>query len=313
MPETVNRRGPPPFDTAVPRDGYRWWYLDAVSDDGKHALVVIAFVGSVFSPYYFHARQRGHGRPENHCAINVALYGPGGRWCMTERGEAALTRESDRFRVGPSRMTWDGQRLEYELDERCAPFGQPLRGRIRAWPRSRCELAPVLDPGGRHQWIPWSPLADVEVELEAPRLRWKGRAYLDANAGGEPLEQAFRTWDWSRRDVGGGTRLHYELRYPDGRERLLCYQVEADGSFSEAAPAPAQRQRLTGWGIRRCPRLDHPIERIQTLEDTPFYARSLFAGAGVDEHTVHERLDMTRFVSTWVRMLLPFRMPRRRG
>jgi len=29
-----------------------WWYVDAISDDGQHALSVIAFVGSVFSPYY---------------------------------------------------------------------------------------------------------------------------------------------------------------------------------------------------------------------------------------------------------------------
>jgi carotenoid 1,2-hydratase len=313
MPETVKRRGPPPFDTAVPHDGYRWWYLDAVSDDGAHGLVIIAFVGSVFSPYYYRARQQGQGRPENHCAINVALYGPGARWSMTERGERGLARDASHFRVGPSQVTWTGDRLQYELRERCAPFGQGLRGRVTAWPRTDCSLNLALDPEGNHHWVPWSPLADVEVDLETPRLRWKGRAYLDANAGSEPLEQAFTTWDWSRRERDGGTRLHYDLQYPDGGERRFCYQVDADGSFREASPAPVVQQPRTGWRIRRYPRLDHAVQGAQTLEDTPFYARSLFSGPDAGVHTVHERLDMTRFVSAWVRMLLPFRMPRRKA
>ena len=33
----------PPFDTPVPPGGYRWWYLDALSDDGRHGITLIAF------------------------------------------------------------------------------------------------------------------------------------------------------------------------------------------------------------------------------------------------------------------------------
>ena len=38
--------------------GYAWWYVDALSDDGQHGLTIIAFIGSVFSPYYAWARAR---------------------------------------------------------------------------------------------------------------------------------------------------------------------------------------------------------------------------------------------------------------
>ena len=62
----------------VGRDGYAWWYVDALSDDGQHGLTIIAFIGSVFSPYYAWARRRGPADPLNHCALNVALYGTGG-------------------------------------------------------------------------------------------------------------------------------------------------------------------------------------------------------------------------------------------
>ena len=38
--------------------GYAWWYVDALSDDGRHGLTIIAFIGSVFSPYYAWAAAR---------------------------------------------------------------------------------------------------------------------------------------------------------------------------------------------------------------------------------------------------------------
>ena len=40
------------FDAPVPHGGYAWWYVDALSDDGRHGITIIAFIGSVFSPYY---------------------------------------------------------------------------------------------------------------------------------------------------------------------------------------------------------------------------------------------------------------------
>ena len=52
----------------------------------------------------------------------------------------------------------------------------------------------------------------------------------------------------------------------------------------------------------------------RTLEDTPFYARSL-VGTRLFGHaatSVHESLDLDRFRSRIVQAMLPFRMPRRR-
>ena len=44
--------GAPQFNQAVDPGNYLWWYVDALSDDGQHGISIIAFVGSVFSPYY---------------------------------------------------------------------------------------------------------------------------------------------------------------------------------------------------------------------------------------------------------------------
>ncbi len=61
----MTAKPPVSFDQDVPDSGYRWWYVDGVSDDGRFGVVIIAFVGSVFSPYYFRARQSGPTNPED--------------------------------------------------------------------------------------------------------------------------------------------------------------------------------------------------------------------------------------------------------
>jgi carotenoid 1,2-hydratase len=53
-----NVNGEPCFNQVVPHGGYLWWYVDAISDDGIHGITIIAFVGSVFSPYYAWANQK---------------------------------------------------------------------------------------------------------------------------------------------------------------------------------------------------------------------------------------------------------------
>ena len=51
----------------------------------------------------------------------------------------------------------------------------------------------------------------------------------------------------------------------------------------------------------------------ETLEDSPFYARSVVSASLLGERAdaVHESLSLDRFRAGWVRLLLPFRMPRR--
>ena len=71
----------------------------------QHGLTLIAFIGSVFSPYYARARRRGAADPLQHCAVNVALYGPRGkRWAMTERGRAAVARTPSSLAIGRSAL-----------------------------------------------------------------------------------------------------------------------------------------------------------------------------------------------------------------
>ena len=303
----------PRFDTRVPKNGYQWWYVDGLSADGRNGVVIIGFVGSVFSPYYYAARTRAPADPENHCALNVGLYRPQGkRWAMTERGATALDRGPDWLSIGPSSMRWLDERLEIRVHERSAPLGLPLAGTIVVRPHRLGERAFILDAAGRHLWRPIAPRADIELQFDRPRIAWKGSGYFDTNAGSRALEDDFASWNWSRSHGDGSTAITYAVTGRDGRGRALALEYPADAPPVEVACPPARDLPASGWRIRRATLSDGFPAVVSTLEDTPFYARSLLAdtAARPGRLIMHESLSLDRFRTPWVRALLPFRMPR---
>lgn len=271
----------------------------------------------MFSPYYAWARGRGRGNPFNHCAINCILYGrPGARWAMTERGRDALSVSDNRFEVGPSSLTWEGGVLTCEINETTVPLPRPLRGRIRLMPEAVTGYGIELDAKGRHGWWPIAPYARVEVDFDEPALSWSGGGYFDTNNGVEPLEAAFTRWDWSRAHLADGSSLMmFDPTDLAGADSALAVRIDKSGRAEELPPPDPVILPKTGWRVNRRTRSDRPEEATvaKTLEDTPFYARSVVNArlAGEPAQMMHESLDLTRFVHPVVQMMLPFRMPRR--
>ena len=271
----------------------------------------------MFSPYYRWARRRNPATPaERHNALNVALYGAGGkRWTMTERGARHVERGRDVFALGPSRLHWDGASLAIEIDEISVPIPRRVRGRVRVWPEGLCRFSTALDDAGRHRWGPLAPCARVEVAFDHPGLRWQGHAYLDSNEGDEPIEAAFDDWDWSRASLtDGSTAVIYDVRQRRGGDRVIAQRFRADGSHEAFEPPPRQALPRTMWRIGRSMRTDAetPARVQQTLEDTPFYVRSVLSSGLLGERvtSVHETLDVPRFTAASTQLMLPWRMPR---
>lgn len=305
------------FDAPITRNGYAWWYLDAVSDDGLQALTVIAFIGSVFSPYYALARYRGRGDPLNHCAFNVALYGEEGKcWALTERTRHDLKRDELNLTIGPSSVSWDGDGLNFAIDERNIPLPSRIRGRIRILPSAIAGTVTSLDTGGLHNWLPIAPRARVQLEFEHPALSWNGTGYLDCNFGREPLERTFRQWDWSRAHTRDGTLVLYNVEQRDGSKFSVARRYDEAGNARDIPLPPAAELQTSFWRVPRPTRCDSGSRPrlIKTLEDTPFYARSLIETTigGERVTAIHESLSLDRVANPIVRAMLPFRMPRRR-
>jgi carotenoid 1,2-hydratase len=235
---------------------------------------------------------------------------------MTERGRRHVQRERHRFAVGPSRLHWTGDALEITLDERGMPLPRAVRGVVRVQPRALAGYHAALDEHGRHRWGPIAPCSRVEVALQSPALRWRGHAYLDSNEGDEPIERGFARWDWLRTaSADGSTAVIYDVQPPAGPPRLVAQRFAPDGSCRalDVAAAPQRLPAAPLWRIGRQVRADGAARVLSTLEDTPFYARSLLEMALGGERlgAVHETLDLHRLRSPIVQAMLPFRMPRR--
>lgn len=235
---------------------------------------------------------------------------------MTERGARHVQRDAQNFVVGPSSLRWDGQSLVFDLHEVGVPLPQRVDGTVRVWPQALSRFNAPLDAGGRHRWGPIAPCSRVEVQLDRPALRWQGHGYLDSNEGDEPIDRPFTEWDWSRGLLAdGSTAVIYDVREKDGSERVITQRFHPDGRSEPFEAPPRAVVPRTAWRIGRSMRSEPgaPPQVQQTLEDTPFYVRSVLRSRlfGEELTSVHETLNVPRLVSLPVRLMLPWRMPRR--
>lgn len=234
---------------------------------------------------------------------------------MTERGANDLVRDGSAISIGPSLATLRDGALELVFDEIAVPFPRRLRGTARIeLPRlETTEYA--LDAAGVHLWRPLAPRARIDVQLDAPRLRWSGDCYVDSNFGARPLEQDFVSWNWSRAHLANGAAIVYEALRRDGGKTLLALRFENGEAAAPFAPPPRVALPPTLWRLRGETRADagSTPRLLRKLEDAPFYSRSVLGLwlLGEDTEAVHESLSLDRFTRTTTQFMLPFRMPRR--
>lgn len=275
---------------------------------------MIAFIGSVFSPWY---RWSGRREPDNHVCINVATYGPGGRFTMTDRGRSALRQTEDSFTVGPSALHWDGLSLRIDINEVSAPpVISRVRGSITLTPRAVTSVELPLTPDGAHIWRPFAPVSDIQVDLDAPGWSWAGHGYFDANFGTRALEDDFSFWTWGRFPVAGGSTCFYDAARLDGSTLAAAIRFDdAGGAQLESSPPPLTPMRRSLWGLKRETRAEagYTPRQVSPMLEAPFYSRSMVRTRinGAQTTGVHEALDLRRFRSPLLKPMLAVRVPRR--
>jgi len=100
-----------------------------------------------------------------------------------------------------------------------------------------------------------------------------------------------------------------------GSSFALALRIGDDGKIEPIEAPPRHRLPTSGWRMARDTRVDPggAVAVSRTWEDSPFYVRSTLRTTLFGEvcDAVHESLSLDRFRSPLVKLMLPFRMPRR--
>ncbi|ADO74833.1 carotenoid 1,2-hydratase [Stigmatella aurantiaca] len=284
---------------------YRWYYADVTS--GEYSAVFIFMVGSLFSPRYSVTARQG-GQPWEHAAVNFALYRKGVRlcWVLSEYPHLALE-SAWRLRIGGSTLSYEGNRVRMEVEERTAPWGRPVRANLTLEPLTPLGTEVQLVPDLPHWWQPMAPRARARLEWVTEGQVLEGLGYHDTNHGAEQLGARLPGWRWARTHGGQETVVDYVLpggvapvRVKAGEQGVQC-EREAHGL---AVPSMGR----TGWGLR-VPRHLHAgplmVGEAKLLESSPFYARVEARRNGLD--TLGEVADFRRFHLPYIRWMAHFR------
>jgi carotenoid 1,2-hydratase len=304
---------------------YRWQYFDAISDDGRSALVVIFFVGSVFSPYYAERLAAGEQpSPREHVAVNFALYRRHQRplWVFSEYGTERWLETGRGQSIGDSHFerSEDGS-IALHVDDRRVAFGTRVRADIVFRPLAPPLAARDVHLGGEeHGWR--CPMPRARVEARIGDELFSGLGYHDTNFGAQPPAQMLRSWSWGRVHGADSTRVFFDSLTRDGRRSHLVFDTSLGRSAAVLPPAPV-RPSLSSWLLPMPRRFDcgadvsgarlH-LRAPRPIETSPFYTRffaSFPSRSGeLGDVGMAEHLDFACLDRPLVRAMIRLRMAR---
>ena len=283
---------------------------------GRFGLTIIAFIGSVFSPYY---RKSGRNIPLDHSCLNVALYGKrGARWVMTERGQSDTVQHRDALQIGPSSMRWDNDRLIIEIEERDIRLGIPWRrrvaGQIVLTPEVLNDHSFKLDADGQHHWHTIAPRARIDVRMERAR-RDVVRQRLSRRQSRQRTDRGrFRDWHWSRAHAGEDVAVIYEGNRRDGSHFGSALRFDKTGhparGGTAAGRAPARdivgHEASDPGGPRPCIGYQDLGGFRRSMPDSTLDMRIF----GKKVTAMQESISLDRLVNPVIQFMLPYKMPR---
>jgi hypothetical protein len=249
--------------------GYEWWYFDALSDDGKYALVVIFFLGTPMSPYYKAVVDGKNPVPMDWCGVFVSLHEliPAGSAIASPAGvrrfpaewreiayaynilrKGTFATDSVDIGIGRSRC-WRDEAGVWHLDlHEKGLWGEELNVAL-----TFTAVGPGIDReplGGEdgHSWVCVAPSCQVSGVIDCPvrdYIKFVGEGYHDHNFGRLPW-LGVEIWYWGRGTVRGPAGryrlIYYVTQFTDGREmeRLLFVFSESGATIRWGSVLEAQ-------------------------------------------------------------------------
>ena len=245
---------------------YEWWYFDAVSDDGRDALVVIFLDNFIFSPRY-----------NKHCASSSKekMRFPAVAFCYYRDGRPVYRAinefSADDFDADTNRPACRVGESRFEYEE--TPYGARyilnldllLRGNRKLaasleWLSIEHDLLPApenVNAQNAHFWNLVSPRADVtgkislfEANEKRPEVfQFRGTGYHDHNRDMRWLPASICDWQWGRAHFANATAVFYRYKETDSETaatQLFLIRENRLNAYDSAFSAAGSRRHYFG-------------------------------------------------------------------
>ncbi|HYO90522.1 MAG TPA: hypothetical protein VEQ40_02755 [Pyrinomonadaceae bacterium] len=260
----------------APAPAYEWWYFDALSRDGRDALVVIFLTNFIFSPRYNRAVVEALRQPAeaqstiSFPAVAVCFYRDGRPLFRAlneyapEDFQADATQPMCRIGQNTFRLVESGTDARYELNiETTLRRRRILRARLE-WRMVEGdffeeEREAVSHPDAVHHWNMVAPRCHVSgeiaiIEPDARRsfeLDFQGDGYHDHNRDARWMPATIAEWQWGRIHFPSATAVFYRYRERDQEQHSTRLYLVQNNSLAVHAPqATMEEMRQHLFGLR---------------------------------------------------------------
>ena len=278
---------------------YEWWYFDALSDDGRHALSCIWFLGNPFSPYYRRSALGLPADPFHHNALFFALYQEGRLHAYhftrfpPEQVEAKEALPLD-LRFGENRLAAGQGKWHLTLSDENANCRHLEAALTFTAPLPVLSPPEAVLPEASHFWLPAAPFCRVAGRVilrEAHNpgsevIAFSGTGYHDHNWGRLPFASEIRDWYWARAALSGEQAvILYHVRPRGGGTAVSHFLLFKGGRMVRHDAAPQvhlSRPAINAFGTVYATRMEVVsgeysvrFEFEARLDSAPFYVRVL--------------------------------------
>ena len=216
-------------------EAYEWWYFDAISDDGRDAVIVIFLDNFIFSPRYNRKKgewenvaERGANPKANFPAMSFTYYRDGKPVYRSinefsgDEFSASATEPS--CKIGENFFRFES-----------APYGSGYLLSINTTLRKNCSLAAQfewiaiesdflpdkpINQQSAHVWNLVVARADVSGKIvvrdekgkEVNSLHFRGTGYHDHNYDNRWLPETVQDWQWGRAHFTDASAIFYRYK-----------------------------------------------------------------------------------------------------
>jgi carotenoid 1,2-hydratase len=218
---------------------YEWWYFDALSDDGREAIIVVFLDNFIYSPRYNRESLKITGN--SRCPAVSFTYFRDGKAVYKATTEYHSSDFHGNESVPECRIGDSGFRMEsadygsgyFVTVEAQLGGGRTLKAELE-WLSVEADLseAAFCFDGSRHCWNMVAPRSDVSGRItvsgrradELDSIHFRGTGYHDHNMDNRWLAKTVRDWHWGRAHFADCTAVFYRFRetgQPDANTRLI--------------------------------------------------------------------------------------------